>query len=78
MHCLALLTKPRTWKSTKNKQIVLCGHTVWYVGRIAKVERRGLVTMRVDGVSRYQELELDLYGTTEGVLPGMWLLFRSN
>jgi hypothetical protein len=42
------------------------------------VERRGLVTMRVDGVSRYQELELDLYGTTEGVLPGMWLLFRSN
>jgi hypothetical protein len=73
-----LLTKPRTWKSMKNKQIVLCGHTVWYVGKIAKVERRGLVTMRVDGVSRYQELELDLYGTTEGVSPGMWSLFRSK
>ena len=60
----------------KNKRIVLCGNTVWYVGKIAKVERRGLVTMRVDSINVYQELELDLYGTTEGLLPGMWSLFR--
>jgi hypothetical protein len=71
-----LLTKPRTWKSMKNKRIVLCGNTVWYVGKIVKVERRGLVTMRVDSINVYQALELDLYGTTEGLLPGMWSLFR--
>jgi hypothetical protein len=42
-----------------------------------KVERAGLVTMRVDE-AWYQELDLGLYGTAEELQPGMWLLFRTT
>jgi hypothetical protein len=72
-----LLSRPRTWKSMKDKHMVLCGHTAWFVGKIAKVERAGLVTMRVDGESVYQELDPALYGTAEEIQPGMWSLFRT-
>jgi hypothetical protein len=73
-----LLLQPRTWKSMKGKHVVLCGHMAWFVGKIAKVERAGLVTMRVDGILVYQELDLGLYGTAEEIQPGMWSLFRTT